>query len=244
MSLYEKTIGSTSLWGKLRSNRFIHAIYRCIFGRLVDSRRAKKEDLMNKAVKENGLKCLQDVETALSKTPARFFAASGTLLGLARSGKFIEWDSDLDYGVFIDDSFTWSDLERAMATIGFKLNHQFSLNNTIEEQSYAKGYVQIDFFNYFNCDDSTFFYAFYQKNGYNYSSRSLHHTLKYRLAFFDDTKLLEIDGGSVHVPNNIEGYLESLYGETWRIPNPDWNLGDGPACKTLGDDMLGVYEKF
>ena len=57
-----------------------------------------------------------------------------------------------------------------------------------------------------------------------------------------DTKILLLQDAKVYILENSEGYLEDLYGKSWRVPNPNWVNGSGPCCHKL-NDIYGYYEK-
>ena len=55
------------------------------------------------------------------------FLVFGSLLGIVRENAFMEYDNDLDFGVVINDAFSWEDLEKEMNKLGFEKNTAFFL---------------------------------------------------------------------------------------------------------------------
>lgn len=221
----------------LKKVKFIYEPYRKIKSSYDRKRRTK-------TLQENGLKIVLDVDKLLEHTNACYFIDNGTLLGFIRDGKLIQWDLDIDFGIYITPEFTWKDLEKTLNKIGFRLHHQFRLKNEITEQTYRRGGASIDFFNHINDDDSTMFYCYYLKEGYDYKTESQRHTRLFKTCKISGMKVLQLPEGNVHVPIESESYLEGLYGASWRIPNPEWKDDLSPACICLGDDELGIYEDF
>lgn len=221
----------------LKKVKFIYEPYRKI---KIDYVLKKRNQYLN----ENGLQLVMDIDHALEKTNACFFADGGTLLGLVRDGKLIKWDLDVDYGIYITPDFSWKDLEKSLNEIGFVLDHQFRFKNEITEQTYRKGFASVDFFNHFNDETNTYFYAYYSKQGYKYDELNKVHVQLFKTRLISGTKPLSINGCRVHVPIEAERYLEDLYSNTWRIPNPNWEQGSGPACIEMGDSEFGFSESF
>ena len=221
----------------LKKVKFIYEPYRNIKIGYVMKKR-------NQCMNENGMQIVLEIDKALNHTNACFFVDGGTLLGLIRDGKLIDWDLDIDFGIYIMPDFSWKDLEKSLNEIGFVLDHQFRFKNDITEQTYRRGVASIDFFNHTNYEDGTIFYSYYSKEKYNYKAENQIHTMLVKTCRISGTKVLKITEGNVHIPIEAESYLEGLYGASWRIPNPDWKPGSGPACIFLDDDEFGISENF
>ena len=50
---------------------------------------------------------------------------------------------------------------------------------------------------------------------------------------FDSVKTMKINDMIVHVPNEPEKYLASIYTENWRVPDPNWKSELGPSWNEL-----------
>lgn len=195
-------------------------------------------------LKKDGIKYIMEIDKILEKTSACFFVDAGTLLGIVRNKSLISWDLDIDFGIFIDDNFSWDDLEKSLKKGGFVLDHQYRFKGKITEQTYRRGKVFVDFFGHFSDESNSYFYAFYCKNGFWYENPNQLHTWMFKTVKISGTKKLELDNGYVHVPNETEEYLAGHYGKDWRTPNPNWVSGSDPDCITLGDSDLGLFEKI
>ena len=243
-----KKISHSKLWRTARENRELYLFYKKTIGKIVGLYKRKKSNklsiLMNKEIQERGMQVIQEIEKTLSNTSTLFFAMSGTLLGFVRDGKIISWDEDIDYGIYINDQFTWKQLEQLMDEIGFSLDHQFWFHNKVTEQSYKRGVIQIDFFNHIDVGEHTCLYAYYRRDNFIYSKMGQMHTELYKVIHISGTRILEVEGGQIHIPVEAEEYLREIYGEAWRVPDPNWVSGSGPACIKLSDDELGICERI
>lgn len=196
----------------------------------------------NRSIKIDGEKIISQVEQALSQQDLTFFIAYGSLLGLIRDQKMLEWDYDIDYAILVDSHFSWDKLKQAMEQINFTLAHQFKCDSLLTEQTYHCGQIYIDFFGCFPSEDTCRTYSYYFKKDQEYpentfSVRTLD-TVK-----ITGTKIYELNGRSYHIPNETEQYLSDLYKPTWRIPDPNWIAGSGPACH-IHDELTGKCEHF
>ena len=168
-----------------------------------------------------------------------------SLLGLLRSGSFIAWDNDLDYGIVIDDVFSWDDLGKAMRNIGMTLAHQFSCNGTITEQTYKSDTMTVDFFAHKEATDYSYEFVYFWKKGYDYKSPNDTHVSQLKMYKFSGIEEREITGRGikVSVPVNAEKYLSSIYTDEWIHPNPNWVSEKGPVWNEI-PGVIGHAEYF
>lgn len=235
------SLRNSTAWKRFRNNRILFPIYENTLGEVVRKIRIRNR---SKEIQKNGSNIIYEIDNILSQTSCTFFVDCGTLLGFIREGKLIKWDYDIDYGIMIDSNFTWDNLESVMKKNDFLLDHQFRLNGEITEQTYRKEKTLVDFFNHFNEEEHTCFYAYYKKNNYKYNSDNEMSVYKFRGVKISGTKLLSVDGDHVHIPNEAELYLENLYGSNWRVPDPNYKSGSGPCTMKLDDTFIGVLESF
>ena len=190
---------------------------------------------------------IDDVEKVLedyAPLQGRYFLDFGCLLGVIRSGKLIKWDKDVDYGIIIDDHFTWNNLEKYLTAKGYQKKKQFRFNDTITEQNYEKNGVGIDIFAHYLKDNSSLFYSYYRKNKYIYNNRYEMHVMQFYTTLLNNTRVYQGEKVRVHIPNNVEDYLADIYTSQWRVPNPNWVPGSGPTCEKLGDEFIAYLEEF
>lgn len=231
-------ITDTKLWKGLKKNKIFNTVYYKTVGRWIRKYRIKDRV---KEMRKDGFDVIMELEAALEDTPAEFFVDNGTLLGFVRDGGVIKWDFDIDFGIFINNDFSWEDLENALKEIGFCLHHQFRFHDEITEQTYKRGNILVDFFNHFHEGDNTCYYAYYYKNDYDYQTKDIMHAEIFKTVKISGTKILEVPGGKVHIPIEAEQYLGELYTENWRTPDPNWEGGAGSACFRY-ENEFGYYE--
>ena len=231
------------IWEMLRGPRRVLKKVKFIYRPYSKIRYALSASKKRKDLQKNGMEAILDADRILNQTNACFFVDDGTLLGFVRDGKLIQWDFDIDFGIYITSDFSWKDLEKTMGKVGFILDHQFRLGNEITEQTYKRGLTSIDFFNHINDENSTVFYSYYSKEGYDYERSDQMHVRLFKTCKISGTKVLQMSNGNVHVPIEDENYLEGLYGASWRTPDPNWKDGSSPACIDLGNQRFGVRER-
>lgn len=227
-------ITDTKLWKGLKKNKIFNTVYYKTVGRWIRKYRIKDRV---KEMRKDGFNIVMELETALDNTSAVFFVDYGTLLGFVRDGGVIKWDFDIDFGIFINNDFSWEDLENALKEIGFYLHHQFRFHDQVTEQTYKRGNILVDFFNHFHEGDNTCSYAYYFRKDYDYQDKDIMHAAIFTTVKISGTKILEVPGGKVHIPIEAEQYLEELYTEKWRIPDPNFDGGSSPACYKYKDEI-------
>lgn len=221
------------LWKKFRKNRRLFNIYKNVMGNKVE--RYILADRIND-IQNNGMEIIIEITKCLEKSNVNFFVDNGTLLGIVREKNIISWDYDIDFGIFITQIFTWDDLEQQMKKIGFVKHHQFKYESMITEQTYKRGEMYVDFFNHLNTENNTSFYCFYKDENSNYLKKNQLSVMELRTEKITGTEKYILDGSLyVYIPNNAESYLAGIYGESWRVPNPNWVSGSGPACIKVKD---------
>lgn len=184
----------------------------------------------NIAIHSNGIKKIEMLSKHIS---TMIFVDYGTLLGVIRDKKIIEWDDDIDLGIIINDLFTWNNLEEIMYSFGFKKKHEFVYNNEITEQNYEKDYVSMDFFRHYEANAYSISYVYDRNKNKKYPAGNLWDVMEFKTPSINGISYVTINGAKIPVPDNAEEYLSFVYGKDWRIPNPNWHTGDGPATKRL-----------
>ena len=195
----------------LKSNKRAYGAYRKI--------RDKKR---NKCFKKNGEKFIGEVCERLSRSNLKIFCAYGTLLGFVREGGIIPYDLDIDMGVIDEKGFSWDKLDEAMSELGFKVRHYFLYKNTITEKTYEKEKVTIDFFRYKKVKDELKGFVYFKDETISYKDEDDYSVKINRIPLIKKISKKEINGVCVLLPDNNIEILESLYGEGWRIPDPNF----------------------
>ena len=222
----------------LKHNKLAYGIY-C---KLNQRRWDKNAAAAKQALTEQGMQVVEEIENALAGQNVKYFISWGNLLGLVREGHFIKYDNDIDYSIFIDDNFTWEMLEKCMNDAGYKKVRQYSLGGKISEQTYKKGILPVDFFGCRIEGDHTVSYDFFRKDDYTYASKEEMHVLETRYARIDEVKKETYEGVEITVPADPIKYLESVYTENWRVPDPNWCEHTAPGRRVL--EELGSKDLY
>lgn len=211
-----------------------------IYDRLTAKRQNAVLQAQRTALQTEGTSMTRAIEEALSQENVEFFIHFGSLLGLIRAGKFMDFDSDVDYGIFINDNFTWQDLERVLEERGFVKEKQFLFHGKVTEQSYKLGALSVDFFGCERDDEHTYVNVYFRKQGHIYHSSLEHHVSRLKMYPFAGVKELEVAGTTYHVPDEPEKLLASIYTENWRIPDPNWVAERGPSWNELTGEIAQI----
>lgn len=208
----------------IKRNKLIKGLY----DRLIGERKLQAEKTRRQnALATDSTIILQKVETALCGTELKYFLTFGNLLGLVRDGRFMSYDCDLDYAIEVSEGFSWEELERLLAAQGLRKTHQFTIDGNIQEQTYRLGDLTVDFFGYHTVGDETIWNIFFRKDGYIYDSMYDVHIRESHFAAVGDVCKKAYDGMQVTVLAEPEAFLASVYGEGWRVPDPNWVPAEG-----------------
>ncbi|MGT2754018.1 LicD family protein [Streptococcus ovis] len=221
----------TKYWKKFQKNKLLFPLYKKYIGKHITN--YFLTDRRNE-IQHTGIETIQEIEEALSSKGATFFLGNGSLLGIVRDGEMIKWDHDIDYGIYIDEQFGWETLESSLRNLGFSKYKEFYFENELlTEQTYRRNNTYVDFFRHFETEDETYFYSYYKIMGEEYASENEQSVRTFNTVKLSGSQVMLIDGKQFHVPNEYEEYLAGLYTSTWRVPNPNWVAGSGPACRVL-----------
>ena len=183
----------------------------------------KRNDRKIKNLQTFGYQVMNDLYSALSQTDWKVFCVFGTLLGFVRDGDFIQFDNDIDIGILQEENFSWDELEKAMDTIHMKRIRQFSKEGKITEQTYGNEQLTVDFFGYVPVQDEMQSYEYFRDPAEIYQSTKDFSIRVWKSPMLKGIETKKINGVNILMPTNSEEYLESVYGSSWRVPDPDYD---------------------
>ncbi len=225
---------------KIKSIQWIDNFYNKIYGnKKADRVRAERRSQLQK----NGFDVVRRIEKILSQQNVTYYLDCGSLLGMARDGKFMDYDEDLDFSIYITPEFTWDKLEQALTQNGFSLIHQFRYNNVITEQTYQVGVLTVDFFNHFDEENNSVVYWYNRSDDEKYETVDHYSVVKGTPMKVSGVQKVEINGLHFTAPNDYEDYLASIYTEGWKVPDPNWISANGPAYHLLKGERAVKAEK-
>lgn len=150
---------------------------------------------------ENIASDLLACKKAFDNAEVPWVITDGIVLGYARNKKVMEWDTDLDFAVFVEiNKGQWTRLFNSLTSVGFKISK--------DKTDFICG-GRLTPFNLW----------FFHKNGNFYESfpRS---TPKFKFVekaiWYDKPKMVDFLGSKFPMPNNINDYLDNHYGKDWK----------------------------
>lgn len=154
---------------------------------------------------------LFDMDDILTKYNQIYFLASGTLLGAIRENKFIEHDTDIDLGIFVQDYDPNIETEILKT---FKLKHRLGNIQTGYEISFIHPdtNINIDIFLYYPEGDYLWCPSFF-----NICDRAKNKICRWKNSVFG-LKTIQFLSRNFNIPDDPERYLEESYGKEWRVP--------------------------
>jgi hypothetical protein len=169
---------------------------------------------MSKFNHEDGLRAIGEAVGVLKSQGIDVWIQDGTLLGAVRDNKIIEWDHDLDLGVY---SWQWtSDCHNALINNGFTLKSSFNRPESDYQQHWVKYGVKFDIFHYYKEQDGRIWHG--MKGG------------RFRFYYPREFHLAPVSlmGKEFPAPYPPQDFLKTKYGNDWRTPKKKWLAGSGP----------------
>lgn len=159
-------------------------------------------------------RALLDMDAFLKKRNVKYHLHSGTLLGAWRENAFIDFDDDIDLGVFQNDyrdNISESDVNIIFLTM---IGQSFSSGAEFKFKHKPTG-ISIDIFVVYTSPDNTFMWypSFLGK-----CNRSSLKMCRWRLPKYTTTPL-DFLGRTFNVPVDTELILQFMYGDNWNIPH-------------------------
>lgn len=200
---------------------------------------AKRKRVVSEITDKLGMEILSKVVTVMESLGIEYWFATGTALGLAREGRPMRYDVDIDFEIWQKDYNRIPDILKAFAEAGFNFKCFHSYKGRIEQIGWMyKGLLVDVTFKHPLGDMAWCTSKDVQKDG----------TIKwvdkqYPIALFQDREIIKAYGIlDVPVPNPVEDYLAYNYGDDWRVPQEDYWEKHGyysgrPCITTINKDI-------
>lgn len=168
---------------------------------------------------EIALQNLIELDNCFQKFNIQYWITDGTLLGFYRENGFISHDLDTDLGLFMSD-FTPECLEYIKSR-GFKLKGFFGLIEDGFEIALTRNGVKTDLFFFYNRNHKVYHSAYHKFSSDGY------YKIDYEYEPFSIVRNTFMKN-DFNMPNNIEKYVKTKYGEEWSIPIKNWDYAYSP----------------
>ncbi len=173
----------------------------------------------------NSSKVFELVVKNINENNVLVWPTFGTLLGLVRDKKLLDYDNDLDFGCFFD-SDSQKVIRENLFGLGFKRVFSGYIDDNCVLDKFMYDGIEIDFYYFFKDNDDVFSYDFIQdsfvavEDLIDIGWKIIPYKNVYSKFNF---KLMELDNISFNIPNPINTHLEDLYGEDYKIPDKNWH---------------------
>ena len=193
--------------------------------------------IQGKSLQKNGDSLINQIDKILSKYGPCYFIDCGTLLGYIRDNRPIEYDRDLDFGVYFNREFTPEMLDKSMRDIGLKKVSTGYYRGEPQEITYSNGILHIDFFRHTEVDNNSLLYIFYRDIQSRYPSKEHTSIIVQKRLHIPALKRINLGNVNSYIPENAEEYLASVYTENWKTPDPKWHYTMEPGCTFLSGEF-------
>lgn len=160
--------------------------------------------------KAQAIKNFKDAVTLLNDMKIPFFLSNGTLLGCIRDNDLIAHDSDMDFGIFVEDlNGRQDELIEKFNDIGFMVHGIFGKPEDGYEISLRRK-VKLDLFFYYHEGDK------------DTMSVMGEYRIKYVYPKIQSLITRQFLGELVFIPYEYDAYLTAQYGD-WHTPVEVWD---------------------
>lgn len=223
MTVYEKVksyFRSKKVYQTLRSNPVLLKINQHY--------RESAEAAKRESVKNYGYEALLHVKELFAELKLDFWLDYGTLLGAIREKDFIGHDADIDIGTFFTTGEDAKAVEKAFIGRGFKKAREFWFEGNIVEETYIYKGVNLDVYYYVTGENRVSCFALEEGERTIYKKAPEKTTItglvvKKLTSTFSGITSIDFKGNLFPIPENYDQYLKENYGETYMIPNPNWD---------------------
>ena len=183
-----------------------------------------REMKKKKAYSKYGIDALNIIADVLKEEELRFVCTEGTLLGLARDGRLISWDDDLDFTIMDDGNIPWDKLEKSLLKKGFWKYREKEKDGKLISQAYKYKNVHCDFTSWQKGGDTVHIcYGCYEYDNIKYKNgvESLYRVWDIEVPEISNITWKQLDEHYIPMPENYKEILSAIYGD-WKIPNSNY----------------------
>lgn len=200
----------------------INPLYTKVYRPWREKKNKQQLDYRRAIFQENGICLLEKFVTLMTVNDIPYWFEFGSLLGAYRDKDFIKNDFDFDFGVYLKDS---KRIYETLTRNGFKLIREFHVRGENGlEQTYEYMGITVDFFYFYEQGDilvcNGFYNAINQKIGEYFD-------ICVSEFYFKKFSIISylFKGITVSVPDNIERHIIEVYGEGYKVYDPNFKDG-------------------
>lgn len=199
--------------------------------RIIDAIRQRVTKIKNKYAFINKSKnTMAKVQEVLANNGYFFYFDLGTLLGLYRDGRLLRGDMDIDLNLFLKSQNMLPNLRELLRSNGFVHKYIFvSEELGVFQDTFSYEGVTVDINYYHQEGNKDRLYMLYDYD--DKINEGL--ILSYDCCHHENTILYPFEDMFINIPDNTEQHLEERYGNTWRIPNPNYKYWTNPEAIKL-----------
>lgn len=176
--------------------------------------------------KKNCMKALRYTIDCLGDLEVPFFLGHGTLLGVIRDNHLIIHDQDLDISIQENNQEKKNAIREYLIKEGYRCIFEFSVERIgIVQQTFRIYGIRVDIDYLFTYEEHDHSYLIYNRDSVVMITTD--HVKKIENKEFNEIK--------VPIPANPEIYLEQVYGERWRVPDPNYKYWDNDRVANISN---------
>ena len=166
---------------------------------------------------------------------SNYFFSCGTVLGLIREKKLLDWDTDIDIDVLEPTQLIIDSIIKNMEALGYGYQRKLIANKRYSQIVFVKApYHSIDF-------------CFWYKDGNNFINDLPETNIYKRLhpkKLYTKFKILTIKNVAFQVPYDTNSYIEYIYGSDWETPKKYKNWLKNSNDLSLDTNLLNLLNKL
>ena len=173
----------------------------------------------------NGFKVFELVVKNINRDTIEVWPTFGSLLGLVRDKKLLDYDNDLDFGCFFDSEKQIA-LRENLLGLGFRKVLSCHINDKCVLDKFTYDGIETDFYYFFKEEDYIYSYDFDQ-DGLISVQENIDigkKIIPYKNVYSNfNLKIMNLDNISFMIPDPIITHLVELYGKNYIIPDKNWH---------------------
>ena len=164
-----------------------------------------------------------------------YFFSCGTVLGLVREGKLLDWDTDVDIDILEPTESVINNIIDNMQALGYSYQRVLKKGETYSQIVFIKApYHSIDF---------CFWYKG-KKNFVNDVPETNIFKRSHPIKVYDKFKEIKIKNIFFKIPSDTESYFKLLYGEDWRTPKKYTNWFKNANDLKIDLNIINIFYKI